>query len=525
MILTTALGGSRYDRRRCFRREVRSTTARIRPVSLTDFTGAEQRALAAALVARLPASASPALAWSDVDLRSSAEHVLYAALRQPSVPDIHRRLGLAWSLGRLAREAGRVLRGGAAPGQSEPAHLAVFVTQPVHATLFAPIAERLPRRVSVRVVDARMQARASDRITGADESLLTHLNAVHLASLAKHAISVQRHLGGVPKEWANLVDPGRAARLAAILRRGLPLVALDAARVVSFMARHDPAVVACFSESGLLARIVPAAAKATPGRPRVVDLPHAEAADPSGMVGTDYDGVAVYGPRAAAVMAVAGIPPERVVEIGPLRYDALLSRPPLPPSESPRRIVLASQPGDPAKPAFHPDVKREVLRAAIAASAAMRPAELLIVPHPTEGDRVNQEYLARTTMPDGVEARLERTGTLHDALAGAWFLITGASQAVFDATVSGVPAITINATGGPDPVSFARDGVALGASSIDEAVALAQRLLDPGRREEAVVAARAALGSRLGRLDGHAAARAAAWLMGFVDAGADEERT
>lgn len=492
-------------------------------MSLTDFAGAEERILAAALVERLPASASPALRWSGIDLRPSAEHVLYAALRQPSVPDIHDRLGLARPLVRLAREAGREVRG-AMRERSEPADLAVFVTLPVHVTLFAPIAERLPSRVAVRVVDARTQARASHRIASTDEALSTHLDAVHLPSLARHAISVHRHLGEVPKGWTDLVDPARAARIVAVLRRGLPLVALDAARVRSFIHRHAPAVIACFSESGLLARIVPATARAAQGGPRVVDLPHAEAADPAGMVGTDYDGVAVYGTRAAKVMAVAGIPPERVVEIGPLRYDALLSRPRIPPSETPRRIVLASQPGDPAKAAFHPDVKRDVLRAAIATSAAMRPAELLIVPHPTERDRVTEEYLAQTRMPDGVEARLERTGTLHEALDGAWLLITGASQAVFDATLSGVPAMTINATGGPDPVSFARDGIALGASSTDEAVAIGRRLLEPGRREETVAAARAALGDRLGLLDGHAAARAADWLMGFIETRADEGR-
>ena len=500
------------------RREARRGDGRIRPVSLTEFAGGEERILAAALVARLPASASRALRWWGIDLRPSAEHVLYAALRQPSVPTIDDRLGLARPLGRLARDARQVLRA-LARSRSESTHLAVFVTQPVHATLFAPIAARLPGRLSVRVIDARMQGRASNRITAADEALSAHLDAVHLPSLARHAVSVQRHLREVPEGWTDLVDPERAGRLAAILRRGLPLVALDAARVVTFMRRRRPTVIACFSESGLLARIVPAAAKAAQGATRVVDLPHAEAADPPGMVGTEYDGVAVYGPRAANVMAVAGIPPERVVEIGPLRYDALLSRPPTSPSESPRRVVLASQPGDPAKPAFHPDVKREVLRAAIAASGALGPAELLIVPHPTETDRVTQEFLAQTTMPDGVEARVERTGTLHEALDGAWVLITGASQAVFEAIVSGVPAMTVNATGGPDPVSFAREGIAMGASTVEEAVALTQRLLEPGRREASVAAARAALGDRLGPLDGQAAARAADWLIGFVKDG------
>ncbi|MGH2445670.1 MAG: hypothetical protein ACRDGD_06490 [Candidatus Limnocylindria bacterium] len=493
-------------------------------MSLTEFPGAEERVLAAALVARLPASAYHALRWSGIDLRSSAEHILYAALRQPFVPAIHDRLGIARPLARLARESGRVLRG-AARQRSEAAAVAVFVTQPVHATLFASVSEHLPRGLSVRVVDARTRGRAAGLITSADEALAAHLDAHHVPSLTRHAISVQHDLSDAPVEWTEVVDRVRGERLAAILRRGLPLVALDAARVVTFVRRRRPAVIACFSESGLLARIVPTAGQAAQAGPRVVDLPHAEAADPSGMVGTEYDGVAVYGPHAASVMALAGVPADRIVEIGPLRYDALLSRPPTPPSRSPRRIVLASQPSDPAKPAFHPDVKRNVLRAAIAASAAMRPAELLIVPHPTESDGVTQGFLAQATIPDGVAIHLERTGTLHEALAGAWVLVTGASQAVFEAIVSGVPAITFNATGGPDPVNFARDGIALGAISVEEIHALALGLLEPGVREETVAAARAALGDRLGPLDGRAAARAADWIAGFVTERADQART
>jgi hypothetical protein len=46
-------------------------------------------------------------------------------------------------------------------------------------------------------------------------------------------------------------------------------------------------------------------------------------------------------------MELAGVGPERIVEIGPLRYDALLRRPAPEPVADPRRIVFASQPAPP----------------------------------------------------------------------------------------------------------------------------------------------------------------------------------
>jgi hypothetical protein len=483
---------------------------------VTEYLGATERRLARALVARLPGS-TPALTWTGIDLRSSAEHLLYGALRQPMVPAIDEPYGAARPLARIGREATRGVRPRARRGGGV-IDLAVFVTQPVHASLFAPIAEHLPPGVAVRLVDARTHAGPSRPIPGASERIADHIDLTLVSSLVPHTLAVRRRLSAAPDAWRELVDASRAARLASILRRGLPLVALDTARVATFIARRRPAVIACFSESGLLARIVPAVATARSPDVAVVDLPHAEAADPWGTAGAAYDGVAVYGPRAAAVMQLAGIATERVVQIGPLRYDGLISRAGSAPLlDSPRRVVLASQPGDPAKRAVHPDVKRAVIRAAIAIGAELRPAEVRIVPHPTETDRITEEVLADAEMPPGVEIRVDHAGSLHDVLAGAWLVITGASQSVFDAVLSGVPAITLNPTGGEDPVTFARDGIALGARSVDEAAALARRLREPDERRAAVTAARAAIGDRFGPLDGQASVRAAAWLMSFVD--------
>lgn len=482
---------------------------------MTEYLGRDERRLASALIAALPGGGARTLAWAGIDLTSSAEQILYVALRQPTLVAVTGALSWPRPYARLAREAASIARNRS--GSGSRADVAVFVTQPVHAALFAPIASHLPRDLIARVVDARTHNRPSNRIASSDERLVDHLDARMLPSLAAHAVSVQRALASVPAAWRNLVGEEESAALHSILRRGLPLVALDAARVITYVRRVRPSVIACFSESGQLARVVPAAAAAARLGTRVVDLPHAEAADPWGTIGAGYDAVAVYGPRAAMAMERAGIPPDRVTEIGPLRYDALLSLPGVEPTESPKRIVLASQPGDPAKPAFHPDVKRAVLRAALAATAGLAPAELVIVPHPTENDTVTQDFLAGIEMPDRVQVRVERPLTLHDVLPGAWILITGASQSVFDAVLVGVPAITVNATGGDDPVTFAREGIAFGATSIDEATSLARRLRDPQRRRIAAAAARAAIGDRLGPLDGEAAARAADWLMRFVD--------
>jgi hypothetical protein len=120
---------------------------------MTEYPGEAERALAADLTARLPTE-SATLRWHGVDLRSSAEHLLYVALRRPATSASGGRVGAVRPMARLAREAAAVLARRTA-GSREAIDIAILVTQPVHATLFAPVAALLPEHVGVALVDAR----------------------------------------------------------------------------------------------------------------------------------------------------------------------------------------------------------------------------------------------------------------------------------------------------------------------------------------------------------------------------------
>ncbi len=476
---------------------------------MTDYLGRPERETARALIDALPEALAATMRWQDIDLRPSAEHVLYTALRRPPLPAARLRLEAIRPLARLGRAFTRSRRD-CAGGRVE---LVALVTRSVHAQLFTPVAVRL-EGMSRLVVDART-AGLSRQLDGTGCRLVDHLAARDIGSLWTHAAHIGRAWAAPPAEWAGHVDVPTAERLSGLLRRGLPIVALDGARVLALARRHAPRIVACFSESGPLSRIVPPVGHHL--KIPVVDLPHGEANDPWGSAGMAYDGVAVYGPRAAAAMALAGVAPERVTIIGPLALDGLLARSASEAAPSRPRIVFASQPGDPTKAAVHPDMKREALRAAIRVAAAVGPADVIIVPHPNETDDIAADVLAAEPPPEGVSVRTERIRRLHDVLPDSLAMVTASSQSVFEAAVSGVPAITVNASGGPDPVTFAADGIAIGVTSAEEAGAVGIRLGDPDERRRAAEAARAALGDRLGPLDGRAAERAAAWLRSFVD--------
>lgn len=477
---------------------------------MITYPGKAERELAAALMKMLDSDHGGALSWNGVDLRPSAEHILYGALRRRE-DDPGSRPRMAWLP--LARLAMAKLSAVGNAGSHRQSPILVMVTHPVHAELFAPVARRLGHAPAALTVDADTRRASGGRIPSASCRLIQHLPFRHLPSLAVHAQIVRGRLAKVPRQWQEAVGTSDGTRLIQILRRGLPLAALDAARIDGMLEVHQPQVVACFSESGLLGRIVPATA-AMRGI-RVVDLPHAEAADPWGTTGCGYDAVAVYGPLAASVMRIAGVRDDRIVQIGPLHYDALLTADITAPSEAPRMVLFASQPADLSKPALHPDVKRATLRAAVAATQALAPAELVVVPHPTERDSIARGVVAQA-LTDGVSARIESPGRLHDLLPGAWLLVTGSSQSVYEAVVTGVPALTANLTGGHDPVTFAADGIALGARSADEAAAIAAQLRGRDARALAAGAARQSLGGRLGPLDGMAAERAAEWLRSLV---------
>jgi hypothetical protein len=321
----------------------------------------------------------------------------------------------------------------------------------------------------------------------------------------------------IPKiraEWAAASPAGQHEELIHVLTRGAALAALDCARLDRLVVGTDAKVIACFSESGMLSRIAPAVGhwRGTP----VVDLPHAEANDPFGAAGVDYDAMLVYGPRARAALEAGGVPSDRIEEVGPLRHDGLIARGVVAPDAEPRRVLFASQPTNEANHALHPEVQGEAFEAALAIARSVAPSELIVVPHPTEprheAVKVGQERLAAS----GILTRVVEPGDLHRALSGAWLLVTASSQSVFEAVLTGVPAVTVTPAGLPEPVSFARDGIAVGIRSAAEAATLGADLSDPERRAALAAQQRAALGDRLGPLDGRAAERVARIVERFV---------
>ena len=474
---------------------------------MTNDPGRAERELARSLIETLSASVRQELRFEAADLEPAAEHILYTALRRPRAS--------------RAPQAGTLLRGIARPFAAHPrvrlpvtarVEVVVLVTQPVHARLFGPIAdalvglgEPLPMLVAARTGETSHVR--LDEVTDAD--LRDFLPARAVIRLLGHAVRTSVALRRTPSAWASVIDRQRAGRLSAVLSAAIPRLAIDVARLTGLLDAVQPRVVVCFNESGLLARLAPAAA-APRGTP-VLDLPHAEATDPWGTSGARYDGVAVFGPRAAETMRLAGVAPGRIVEIGPLGYDDLR------PGDSevdaiPRRVLFASQPVDGAYPYLAESGKRLALESAVALAEGALPAAVHVLPHPTEDERDLQEVVGSVARSTDVPINVEPTGRLHTLLPGAFALVTVTSQSVYEAVVTGVPAIAVHPVGIEVPVSYVADGVALGASSVHEARRIGESLTALDRRSEVTVRARVALADWLGPLDGRAAERAAGWL-------------
>jgi hypothetical protein len=144
------------------------------------------------------------------------------------------------------------------------------------------------------------------------------------------------------------------------------------------------------------------------------------------------------------------------------------------------------------------------LRGALAVAGAVSPAELVIVPHPADP----RLYDLRADPPAGVVMRGVGKDGLHGELPGAWAMVTGWSNSVFEAAIAGVPSICV-APAGSSPVDFAGQGLAIAAGDEESAAEAARRLLDPAIHGAAVERARSGLTQRLGPLDGHATERAA----------------
>jgi hypothetical protein len=471
----------------------------------------EQRLLATYLVARLRERWPGALVADGVDLSSALEQQLYVLLRDRVVAP-----GGAWAA--LRRSSLRILSIGAAGLALRPmAHLPprgalALIRQPVHASLLAPVVAALDALDGPAVEIVRVGAAAGRRVRHG-----RRLEAL-LDRRAARALVVPFDAPGAAElsdAWRPIAGTA-SPRIVELARRALDdlgAIRIGAIALRSALRATGASVVVTYDEVGRWGRLVAAAGSAA-GVPSV-DLPHAEAVDVVAMRGMAFDAVGVFGEVSAERVAAAGVPADRIVQIGSPALDGLIVRAAETRPPGRRRVVFASQYLGGVMTA---SIKERTVRTAIEAIGAAAPCELVLVPHPVERDGILGTVLDRG-VPDGVEARMGAAGSLHDELVGAWLLVTGSSQSVIDATVASVPSITINAIDGPDAVPYASEGMALGATTADDAGAHITFLLDPGRHAKQVSRARVALRRRVGELDGRASERAAKLIIRMAASG------
>lgn len=445
----------------------------------------------------------PALLSIDgIDLAGALEQQLFFALRDgaPATARPARLLQDAVAVARLAAAAAASLGSWRMPSAG-PAPIVVLVRDPTHY----PVIERLRdevRRESVplaMVRTGRAAAGASPRGMLAPR-LARVVDPRDIPTLAAFQARILARSHRAGRSWREALGEQRAAESIRVARLELGRIALGAVALAGLVRRWRPGLLVAFDEIGTWARLLPAVAHRfeVPS----LDLPHAEAADAFAIRGAGYDRMAVYGRRAAAVLGAAGIAAERVVEIGAPRFDPLVAAAAA--SSAPdgiRRVVYAAQY---ATGSMTSQLLALCLRAAMAVAAAAKPAELVIVPHPAGPRTVRIDVDA----PRGVEVRVAGGHGLHPELIGAWAMVTGWSNSVYEAAIAGVPSITV-APPGVSPVDFAAEGLAIAASDEASAAEAARSVLDPDSRQAAVARARAVLPERLGPLDGRSTERAA----------------
>lgn len=461
------------------------------------------RATAQAIVRAARTTTPDLFVFDGIDLGPAAEQALFGRLRRHGAT---RRDGHP-SLARL-RSIARVLRHGVASLVRHQRPMAgdvvVVLLQPAQARILAAVTDELSRRGLRPFLLFESHHRAAARGRRRAARLIDQLRPDQVPALLRYEARLARGLRVATRSTAAATDPDTARRAQRTLAESMGRIALYAACLDAVGARR-PALMATFNEIGRWARLLPEAARRhdVPS----LDIAHAEAADVVAMQGIRYDCFAVFGAAAASVLRQAGVESSRIAPVGAPRFDALVARhselPSSPPAE--RRIVFASQW---LTGRMSADVKRRTLRAAAAAAGAVAPAELVIRLHPIERDDVVAQVLAEG-IPTRVVARIERDEDLYDTLDDAWLLITGWSNTVFEAVLSNVPALVINATGGPPPTPFAQERLALGATDEPSAAAAAASLLEPGAWLSALAEARAALSHHLGALDGRATQRLA----------------
>ena len=452
------------------------------------------RELARDLLARAPREL---LAVDDIDLAPALEQAIFATLRAPP----HRARALPTTFARVARAA---LDGLLPDAPMHGSDLLVVLLNSVHLQVFAPVraalAEMAPNlRVGfVRVSRAAADTRAAD-LPRADR----HLARRKIPALFRFASRRPRIEASLRDAWAPRVGAPAAGRLAGLAGDSLVRLGIEGLQLDAVLQAARPRVVATYDEINAYSRLLPVLADRHGAV--CLDLPHAEAANPHAISGVRYDWMAVFGRRAAEVLATSGFPPDRVVEVGAARFETLLKRHAAAP-DSPPRIVMAAQ--SETGPMTR-QTRARILQIAVAAAAAVRPAVVQVRPHPVESAKAWVEIVSSAERQARVEVRIEEA-ELHELLPGAFALVTGWSNSVFEAVIAGVPAITAHVTPGAPVASFAAEGIALQATSENEAAAIAERLSDAAERGQVLSAARERLEPHLGPLDGQAAYRTAA---------------
>jgi hypothetical protein len=459
---------------------------------------AEAREKAASLVSVLAADFPDLLQFGGIDLRPATEQTLFHHFRLDRGSQARDAASRLRPLARLAFAGSSALAQWRLPVVQ--GKVVALLLNPTHLDIMRPIEAALVRDGGPSVVHV------SDGLPAARRHRVPRLSAFldrsWIGALAQRYREVNDAQRAIAQRAAAIVDGQAAevvARLAgADLHRQVLMVAS-----LSSVVRRDPCLILTFDELGRRARLMgPVAAQA---RVPSLDLPHAEAADPYAITGASYDMFGVFGPRARGVLRQAGIPESKIREVGPARFDALVERPTARPV-TPRRVVFAAQWLGGQMTA---EVKTRTIRIALQASGAVAPCEFVVVPHPLERDSIADELLAREQIA-GVMVHVERTKSLYEVLDGAWALVTGWSNSVFEGLLARVPTICVTVTEMEPPTTFVEDGLALGATSTAEASEALISFLEPEHRTRFVRQAREALVEHVGPLDGRAATRSAA---------------
>ncbi len=476
------------------------------------------RDLAHGAVDALRVGGASALSFDGVDLSGAIEQQLFFAFRdgRPLATFTSALLaGQARSLGRTAA----AMAAAAMPRRQRlppPGGIVFLVRRAIHLEVVELIAARL-RDLGGPPVVALLTNGAASTPTPSNVPLRSLASLMHPSQIA---ILSAFELRGVADRRRLLrvleaaLGPTEARIASDVVLDEVPRIALAAAALRSATLRLRPAVLGAFDEVGTWARILPAVGVCT-GIP-TIDVPHAEAADVAAICGAGYDRMAVYGPRAVRILEEAGIDPARIAVVGAPRFDPLAALPGTGgPATAPRRVVYAAQY---LAGALTPQVMRTSYAAALAVAGSLAPAELLIRPHPAKPATIVEPLVRASPPPEDVSVRIETQRTLPELLTGASAMVTAWSNSVFEAVLLGVPAITVVPPGVPQVVDFAHDGLALHASSPDEAASLAERLRDPQTAAAIVERARTAAERRIGPIDGGASERVARICMEMIDA-------